>query len=328
VTRLGLEVRVRLAGHVPDARRVTAVADLAVHFSRSEGQPWAVLEALAQGIPTVATRLPGVSDMVEDGTTGRLVAPGDEDGLAAVVTEWIAHPERAQAIGERAREAVARSHSDAALGDRLERILEGARLARRPAPRRAVFLDRDGTLTPEAGAHGDVEHVRLLPGTGTALRLLDDAGYALVVVTNQAAVGRGTLPVAALRRVHARLREVVRNEGVELAGIFVCPHRPEDACACRKPRPGLIEDACATLGLAAAGSWLVGDTEKDVAAARAAGVRAALVGTGWAGAERQTAASVARAAHGDMAGGGEGTLERSPVRVADLLEFAERLVRG
>jgi D-glycero-D-manno-heptose 1,7-bisphosphate phosphatase len=324
MARLGVGDRVRLLGHVADARRYAAVADGFVHFSASEGQPWAVLEALAQGVPTVATRLPGVEDLVVEGVTGRLVAPGDEVALAAVVRGWQLDPVAAQALGAAAAERVQATHSEAALGDRLERLLETARLTRPGSPRRAVFLDRDGTLTPEAGSHGDPEALRLLPGAAAGLRLLDQAGYALVVVTNQAAVGRGRVTPAQLRAVHARLRALVRAEGVELAGIFVCPHRPEDACACRKPRPGLVDDACVELGLVTGGSWLVGDTEKDVAAARAAGVRPALVLTGWSGRERAAAATTARA--GEAPGTAEA--DAGVLRARDLLDFAERMVGG
>src|SRR5207249_8873879 len=109
------------------------------------------------------------------------------------------------------------------------------------------------------------------------------------------------------------LRELVRREGVDLAGIYVCPHRPEDACACRKPRPGLVDDACAELGLERAGSWLVGDTEKDVAAGRAAGVRSALVATGWAGRERGAAGPAGGGPRAEEIGAGV-------VHASDLLE--------
>jgi len=318
VARLGLEGRVVLAGHVREARRIAAAAGLALHFSSGEGQPWAVLETLASGVPTIATRLPGVEPLIEDGVDGRTVPPGDEDALARAAAELLADPGRARALGEAAKARLARTHSSAQLGDRLERVLEAARLARLAAPRRALFLDRDGTLTLEAGALGDPEKLRLLPGVGAALRLLEHAGWPLVVVTNQAAVGRGTLAPAALRAVHARLRALVRAEGVELAGIFVCPHAPEAECACRKPRPGLVLDALAELGLDRRGSWLAGDTAKDVAAARAAGVRAALVGSGWGGAERQGAAANARA-------DGKEDAPRAELEARDLLDLAERL---
>jgi D-glycero-D-manno-heptose 1,7-bisphosphate phosphatase len=319
IARLGLDARVRLTGHVPDARRLTAAADLFLHFSSDEGQPWAVLEALASGVPTVATRLPGLEPLVEDGVSGLLVAPFDEAALARAVTGLLADPPRGRALAAEARRRIERTHSAALLGDRLERLLEAARLTRTHAPRRAVFLDRDGTLMPEAGALSDPDRVRLLPGVGAALRLLDQAGYAPVVVTNQAAVGRGLVSPEALRAVHARLRALVRAEGVELAGIFVCPHRPEDNCACRKPKPGLLLDAFAELGLSARGSWLVGDTGKDVVAAQAAGVQPVLLQSGWAGVERGTAAENARASHAAAPGG--------IVRAPDLLAFAESLAR-
>jgi len=320
IARLGLSARVRLAGHVPDARRLTAAADLFLHFSADEGQPWAVLEALASGVPTVATRLPGIEPLIEEDVTGALVAPYDEVALARAVTALLADPARARALGAAARHRIERTHSAALLGDRLEGLLESARLARTRAPRRAVFLDRDGTLLPESGVLSDPEKVRLLPGVGAALRLLDQAGYAPVVVTNQAAVGRGLVSPEALRAVHARMRMLVRAEGIELAGIFVCPHRPEDDCACRKPKPGLLLDAIGELGLSAAGSWLVGDTVKDVVAAQAAGVRPALLLTGWAGAERAGAAANARAENETALG--------AVLRAPDLLAFDERVTRG
>ncbi len=326
VLRLGLGDRVRLAGHVPGARRILAASDLAAHFSSSEGQPWSVLEGLASGIPTVATRLPGIEPLIEDGVTGRTVPPFDEVALARALAGLLADPHAARTLGTEARRRIAATHSAAQLGDRLERILEAARLARAPAPRRAIFLDRDGTLVPEAGALGDPERVRLLPGVGAALRLLDRAGWPLVVVTNQAAVGRGVVAPGALRAVHARLRSLVRAEGVELAGIFVCPHTPEDDCACRKPRPGLVLDAALELGLVRAGSWLVGDTAKDVAAARAAGVRAALLSTGWGGAERSNAAANARTTQERLATNSEAP--EAELRAPDLLAFAEGVTRN
>ena len=318
VARLGLRGRVALPGHVPGARRIAAAADLALHFSSDEGQPWAVLESLASGVPTIASRLPGVEPLIEDGVNGVTVPPGDERAFADAVRMLLGDPARARALGEEARRRIARTHSAAQLGDRLERVLEAARLERLHGGRkpRALFLDRDGTLTPEAGALGDPAKLRLLPGVGAALRLLDKAGWALVVVTNQAAVGRGTLAPSQLRAVHARLRALVRAEGVELSGIFVCPHAPEERCACRKPAPGLILDAVNELGLELKGSWLAGDTAKDVEAAHAAGIRAALVESGWGGAERPGAAANARAKE---------DAPRAELEARDLLDLAERL---
>lgn len=176
---------------------------------------------------------------------------------------------------------------------------------------RAVFLDRDGTLNREVGYIGDPDRLELLPGVGAALARLAGAGHLLVVVTNQSAVGRGVYTAAQVDAVHARLRELLAAEGVTLAGIFVCPHAPDDDCPCRKPRPGLLLAARDALGIDLAASWMVGDNVKDVAAAQAAGVRPILVATGWGMRDREAALSGGLAA-GDI--------------VADLGEAAERIL--
>ena len=302
--RLGLAERVRFLGHVPGARRLTAAADCLVHFSSSEGQPWAVLEALVAGVPVVATALPGLAEVLLDGVTGSAVPPGDEAALAAALAAVLADPAAAGRRALEGRRRVGASHSAEALGDRLERVLEAARLTSLPRPLGAVFLDRDGTLTPELGYLGEAERLRLLPGVGAGLRILDRAGFPLVLVTNQSAIGRGLHSAAEVRAVHARLRALCRAESVELAGIYVCPHAPEAGCACRKPAPGLVEQAIAELGLARTACWLIGDAPKDVEAARRAGVRPVLVETGHGGRE-ETPATVRRgaeAAAGEIAG--------------------------
>lgn len=157
------------------------------------------------------------------------------------------------------------------------------------ARRRAVFLDRDGTLMPELGYLGDPTRARLLPGVGAALRILERAGYALVVVTNQSAIGRGLISEADVARVHDRLSELVRAEHAEISALYVCPHHPDEDCPCRKPKPGLLEQAIADLSLERNGSWMVGDGAKDVQAGRAAGVTPLLVLTGWGQKELGTA---------------------------------------
>ena len=153
--------------------------------------------------------------------------------------------------------------------------------------RRAVFLDRDGTLNREVGYIGDPADLVLVAGVGEALRPLAAAGYALVVVSNQSAIGRGIFTAAQVDAVNARLAAFLAAEGVLLDGIFVCPHAPAAGCDCRKPQPGLFLQARDALDLDLAGSWMVGDNAKDVAAARAAGVRPILVLTGWGTRDRE-----------------------------------------
>ena len=177
--------------------------------------------------------------------------------------------------------------------------------------RRAVFLDRDGTLNREIGYVGDPADLVLVAGVGPALARLSAAGFALVVISNQSAIGRGVLSTAQVEAVNTRLAAFLRAEGVELDAFFVCPHAPADGCDCRKPAPGLLLQARDTLDLDLASSWMVGDSVNDVVAARAAGVRPLLVLTGWGMRDKEAA----------RAGG----LAEDDV-VADLGAAAERIL--
>jgi D-glycero-D-manno-heptose 1,7-bisphosphate phosphatase len=159
--------------------------------------------------------------------------------------------------------------------------------------RPAVFLDRDGTIIEEHGYIGDLALIRPFPWSAAALRDLAAAGYALVVVTNQAGVARGFFDEAFVRRAHAHLDALLSADGVRVDGYYYCPHHPAGVvdgyrreCRCRKPGPGMIEDATRDLGLDVARSWVVGDKWLDVALAAQAGARGVLVRTGYgAGAE-------------------------------------------
>ncbi len=175
--------------------------------------------------------------------------------------------------------APAAEHPDCEI---LERACERIRARRRSAaPRPAVFLDRDGTLIHEAGYLSDPDGVRLLEGVPAALARLKAAGFALVVISNQAGVGRGYYPIARAHAVMARLRRLLRERGVEPDGIYFCPHAPDAGCACRKPGTELLERAAEDHGLALRASAMIGDKRLDVEAGRRAGCRAVLVRTGY-----------------------------------------------
>lgn len=156
------------------------------------------------------------------------------------------------------------------------------------APRPAVFIDRDGTLTEEVGYVNHPSRLRLLPRSAAAVRRLNAAGIAVVVVTNQAGIARGYFSPDVLAAVNDALVGQLKDEGAHLDGVYVCPHHPTEgeppyrmACECRKPKPGLLLRATADLGLDLTRSTLVGDKGSDLVAARAVGARAVLVLTGY-----------------------------------------------
>jgi D-glycero-D-manno-heptose 1,7-bisphosphate phosphatase len=137
--------------------------------------------------------------------------------------------------------------------------------------RRFVLLDRDGTLIRDTGHPHRPEDYELLPGVAQALLRLQAAGYRLAIATNQSGIGRGYFDWTAYEAFHGRLLADLAAAGVAIDATFVCPHTPGDACACRKPEPGLLLRARDALGADLAASWMVGDGERDVAAARRAG---------------------------------------------------------
>jgi D,D-heptose 1,7-bisphosphate phosphatase len=161
-------------------------------------------------------------------------------------------------------------------------------------PEPAVFLDRDGTLNVEKGFLKRAEDFELLPGVGPALRELRQAGFRLVVLTNQPVLARGEATEEDLARIHARMEWLLGQAGAFVDAIYHCPHHPDRGfagerpelkrpCTCRKPSPGMLERACADLGLDPARSWMVGDTTGDILLANRTGVRSVLVRTGQAG---------------------------------------------
>jgi D-glycero-D-manno-heptose 1,7-bisphosphate phosphatase len=159
------------------------------------------------------------------------------------------------------------------------------------AGRRFVALDRDGTINVECHYLSSPDQVELLPGAAAGLKALRDLGLGLVVVTNQSAVGRGYFDAARLNEIHDRLRELLRAEGVEIDGIYVCPHQPECACDCRKPLPGLLLQAAQEWGFEPARSLVIGDKPCDIELGQAVGATTILVRTGY-GAEHEAAGTV------------------------------------
>jgi len=204
--------------------------------------------------------------------------------------------------------------------------------------RAAVFLDRDGTINEEVGYLDHPEKLKLIPGAAEAIRLINASGMKAVVVTNQSGVARGFFDELVVRAVHDRLRELLRAEGGFLDGIYFCPHHPTEgrgryllSCDCRKPAPGLLIRAAAELDLDPAGSYMVGDTLKDIEAGERIGARGVLVRTGY-GAESAAALESCeeplRKIPGKSAHSGEETHVVRPAHIAgDILAAVRWLLK-
>ena len=154
--------------------------------------------------------------------------------------------------------------------------------------RPAVFLDRDGTINEQMGYINHVSRFVILPGVPEAIRLLNENGFLSIVITNQSGVARGYCPIELVHEVHDLLKVSLKESGAHLDGIFFCPHHPRGSvpeyaveCNCRKPKTGLIEQACRALEIDLSRSYMVDDLCADTELAHRAGLRGILVQTGY-----------------------------------------------
>ena len=152
------------------------------------------------------------------------------------------------------------------------------------AQRKAVFLDRDGTLNIDREYVGRPADVELVPGAAEGAKLLADAGFALIVASNQSGIARGFFTPQQADAVDARVRELLAGKGVRIEAMYRCPHLPNGTvkeftrdCDCRKPKPGLFLRAARDLDIALARSWAIGNGARDIEAGVAAGCRSVLV---------------------------------------------------
>ena len=149
--------------------------------------------------------------------------------------------------------------------------------------RPAVFVDRDGTLVEEVNFLHRVEELRIFPFAEEALRTFRSHGFSIVVVTNQSGIGRGIYSESDMHDVH---REISTQLPGLIDGFYFCPHLPDEGCRCRKPNLGMIEDAVKERNIDLNNSWMIGDKELDVRTGINAGIRTAMVGTGYGMAHR------------------------------------------
>lgn len=156
-------------------------------------------------------------------------------------------------------------------------------------PRRFVLLDRDGTINEEVDHLDDPNDLVLIPGSAAAIRRLREIELGIVVVTNQAQIGRGFLTEERLTTIHERLTSLLAGEGAEVDAILHCPHTPEEGCDCRKPAPGMALEAAARFGFDPGRAFVVGDHAGDAGMGRAVGATTFLVLTGHGAEERPRA---------------------------------------
>ena len=148
-------------------------------------------------------------------------------------------------------------------------------------PRRAVFLDRDGTISEEMGYVNHIDRFRIFPYAAEAIRRLNRAEIPVIVVTNQSGIARNIFPESLVHEVHQKMIAELAAGGARIDAIYFCPHKSEDACECRKPHPGLLERAAREHALDLTASWVVGDRYADLEMGHAAGTRGILVMTGY-----------------------------------------------
>lgn len=143
---------------------------------------------------------------------------------------------------------------------------------------RAVFFDRDGTIAHNAHYCRRPEDFKLFLGAAKAIRLLNEKGFKVIIVTNQSGIGRGYFDEVTLGKIHGKMKAELASQGAHVDGIYYCPHHPEDNCECRKPKPALVFQAARDFNIDLRHSFVVGDLQMDIDLGRAAGCRTILVG--------------------------------------------------
>ena len=153
---------------------------------------------------------------------------------------------------------------------------------------RAVFIDRDGTISEEVGYINHVSRFRIFQYSVEAVKMLNQAGWLAIVITNQAGVARGYFTEDMIKAVHKQLKADLERGGARLDAIYYCAHHPSVGeppyrfdCNCRKPKPGLIQRAAADLDIDLSQSWMIGDRYSDIELAHNAGIHSALVLSGY-----------------------------------------------
>ncbi len=141
--------------------------------------------------------------------------------------------------------------------------------------RKAIFLDRDGVLNRERKDYvKNISELEIFPEIIIPIKKLKDNGFLLIIITNQSAINRGTITLENVQQIHQHIQNYFRKFEIELNGFYICPHRPDENCSCRKPKSGLILRAINDFKIDIRSSWMIGNNNSDIVAARTVGCRA------------------------------------------------------
>lgn len=140
---------------------------------------------------------------------------------------------------------------------------------------KAVFLDRDGVINEEKKDYvKQVNELKIFSDVPSSVKKLKDAGFIVVVITNQSAINRGLTNHQEVKKIHSNIQEYLKQYGTTIDAFYYCPHRPDENCNCRKPKPGLLKKAVLEMKIDPNSSWMIGDSDSDVLAAEKIGCKA------------------------------------------------------
>lgn len=147
--------------------------------------------------------------------------------------------------------------------------------------KKAVFLDRDGTINEEINYLSKIEQLKILPKVSSAIKLLNENDFLVIMITNQSGVARGLFTMDTLDDINKHLVNMLQSEGAKIDGIFICPHHPDFGCDCRKPKTGLLKEAASKFEIDLSSSYMIGDKYTDLKTGVNSGCKTILVLTGY-----------------------------------------------
>ena len=145
--------------------------------------------------------------------------------------------------------------------------------------RKAIFLDRDGVLNKERKDYvKNISELEMFPEIIVPIKKLKEKGFLIIIITNQSVINRGIITLENVQQIHQHIQNYLKKFEIKLDGFYICPHRPDENCLCRKPKSGLILRAIDDFKIDITSSWMIGDSDSDIIAARTVGCKAIKIG--------------------------------------------------